>query len=308
MKFKSTTTAPFLVICVFILTLLVSYLDTDKLASGGSIHLAWLVIELMVFAVPCVFYCKMKGNGYTETLGLRPFSLGRISLLCFLIFVLLSGALLLKVGLYRLGVLPTEASGSLTGSDSVTADMGAGRTIYLIFTAAILPAVVEEFLFRGVILSEYAHLGGIASVMVSALFFAMLHFSLGEFPIYFFGGLVMGAAAYLTRSLLAGVLLHCVYNLYSLFGESFVWKLIWEEQSHVFFLYLLAVIFLLFLVLAIGESERIFYGYAINSRGEVPFVKRTVKGFTQSAAQIFLSVGFLLCVALYIIVVLTVRS
>ena len=303
MKFKSTTTAPFLVICVFILTLLVSYLDADKLASGGSVHLAWLVIELMVFTVPCVFYCKLKGNGYTETLGLRPFGLGRISLLCFLTFVLLSGVLLLKVALLRAGVLPAETSESGIG-----ADVGAGKTVYLIFTAVILPAVVEEFLFRGVILSEYAHLGGICSVTVSALFFAMLHFTLPEFLIYFFGGLVMGAAAYLTRSLLASVLLHSVYNLFSLFGENFVWKLIWEEQSHVFFVYLLAVIFLLFLVLSIGESERIFYGYAVNSRGEVPFVKRTVKGFTQSVAQIFLSVGFLLCIALYVIVVFTSRS
>ena len=32
MKFKSTTTAPFLVMCVFVLTLLVSLLDTEKLA------------------------------------------------------------------------------------------------------------------------------------------------------------------------------------------------------------------------------------------------------------------------------------
>lgn len=303
MKLKSTVTAPFLVLCVFILTLLVSYLDADKLASGGSIHLAWLVIELMVFTVPCVFYCKLKGNGYTETLGLRPFSLSRISLLCFLTFVLISGVLLLKVGLFRAGVLPTVAADSMAG-----ADVGAGRAVYLIFTAVILPAVVEEFLLRGVILSEYAHLGGICSVTVSALFFAMLHFSLAEFPIYFFGGLVMGAAAYLTRSLLASVLLHGVYNLFSLFGEAFVWRLIWEEQSHVFFLYLLAVIFLLFLVLSIGESERIFYGYAINSRGEVPFVKRSTKSLTQSIAQIFLSVGFLLCVALYVIVVFTIRK
>lgn len=303
MKFKSTATAPFLVLCVFILTLLVSYLDADKLASGGSIHLAWLVIELMVFTVPCVFYCKLKGSGYTETLGLRPFSLSRVSLLCFLTFVLLSGVLLMKVGLFRAGVLPTE-----TADLAVENDIGTGRTVYLIFTAVILPAVVEEFLFRGVILSEYAHLGGICSVGVSALYFSMLHFSLAEFPIYFFGGLVMGAAAYLTRSLFASVLLHGVYNLFSLFGEGFVWKLIWEEQSHVFFLYLLAVVFLLFLVLSIGESERIFYGYAINSRGEVPFVKRSVKGFVQASAQIFLSVGFLLCVALYVIIVFTIRK
>lgn len=308
MKFKSTTTAPFLVLCVSILTLLVSYLDTDKLAEkGSSIYLAWLVIELMVFVVPAVFYCKLKGNGYTETLGLRPFSLGRVSLLCFLMLVLLSGVLLMKVGLYRMGVMTGSSVGPvIEGATQV--ETGAAQTVYLIFTAAVVPAVVEEFLFRGVILSEYAHLGGILSVTVSALFFAMVHFSVAEFPIYFFGGLIMGTAAYLTRSLLATILLHTVYNLFTLYGEGFVWKLIWEEQSHIFFLYILAVIFLLFLVLSIGESERIFYGYAVSSRGEVPFVKRSTKSFSQAVAQAFLSIGFVLCIVLFIVVVMTIRK
>lgn len=301
MKFKSTVTAPFLVLCVFVLTLMVSFLDTDKLASGDSVYLAFLVIELMVFTVPCVFYCKLKGKGYTETLGLRPFGMGRISLLCFLLLVLLSGVLLIKVGLLYAGVLPTESEG-------IVPVTGQGNLFYAVFTAAILPAIVEEFLFRGVILSEYAHLGGVPAVAVSALFFAMLHFSLAEFPIYFFGGLVMGAAAYLTRSLLAAVLLHTVYNLFTLFGEGFVWKLIFEEQSHIFFLYLLAVVFLLFLVLSIGESERIFYSYAVSARGEVPFVKRTVKSMMQGISQVFMSVGFLLCVIVYAVVVLNART
>ena len=188
---------------------------------------------------------------------------------------------------------------------SSTRAPAAMETLYLIFTAAILPAVVEEFLFRGVILAEYAHLGGVCAVTVSAAYFAMLHFSLPAFPIYFFGGLVMGAAAYLTRSVLAAVILHLTYNLFTLYGEAFVWKLLWEEQSHVFFLYILAVVFLLFFVLCIGEAERIFYSYAVSSRGEVPFVKRTVKGFTQAVAQVFLSVGFFLLVAMYVVIVLT---
>ena len=141
-----------------------------------------------------------------------------------------------------------------------------------------------------------------------ALFFAMLHFSLAEFPIYFFGGLVLGAAAYLTRSLISAILLHAVFNLFTLFGESFIWNLIWEENTHVFSLYLLSAIFLLFLVLALGESERVFYGYAVSSRGEVPFVKKTVKGMAPALSEMMLSVGVFLCIALYTVVVLTVRS
>jgi membrane protease YdiL (CAAX protease family) len=304
MKFKSTTTAPFLVMLVFVLTLLVSFLDTEKLASGNSVYLAWLVIELMVFTIPCVFYCKLKGNGYTEKLGIRPFGLSRISLLCFLLLVLISGVLLLKVGLFRAGILAPDGTGAVIDAQAPE-KAGTAQTLYLIFTAAILPAVVEEFLFRGVILAEYAHLGGVCAVTVSAVYFAMLHFSLPAFPIYFFGGLVMGAAAYLTRSVLAGIVLHFCYNLFTLYGEAFVWDMLWEEQSHVFLLYILAVVFLLFLVLCIGEAERIFYSYAVSSRGEVPFVKRTVKGFTQAVAQVFLSVGFFLLVAMYVVIVLT---
>ena len=48
---------------------------------------------------------------------------------------------------------------------------------------AVLPALCEEFVYRGILCREYERGGVLRAVIVSALFFALLHFNLGYFPL-----------------------------------------------------------------------------------------------------------------------------
>ena len=54
--------------------------------------------------------------------------------------------------------------------------------LYLIVAFAVLPAVTEEYLFRGIVAAEYEKYGIGVAVMMSAVTFAMSHFSLERFP------------------------------------------------------------------------------------------------------------------------------
>jgi membrane protease YdiL (CAAX protease family) len=89
--------------------------------------------------------------------------------------------------------------------------------LYLALAFAVFPAITEEFTFRGVILAEYESCGVGAAVFFSAFYFAMLHFDIALFPVYFAGGLILALSAYVTRSILAPIVIHTANNLFALF-------------------------------------------------------------------------------------------
>lgn len=83
--------------------------------------------------------------------------------------------------------------------------------VYLL-VLALLPSVLEELVFRGLILSVYRSLGNTLAILVSALLFAFLHLNALTFLHTFLLGLFFGYAVLRTRSLLAGMLGHFLYN------------------------------------------------------------------------------------------------
>lgn len=80
--------------------------------------------------------------------------------------------------------------------------------------AALIPAVSEELLFRGVLLRLLQKArGDRMAVYGSAFLFALLHFSLEGFPALFVIGIVLGWAAVRYQNLMLPMLFHMVYNM-----------------------------------------------------------------------------------------------
>lgn len=77
---------------------------------------------------------------------------------------------------------------------------------------ALIPAVCEEFLFRGLILNGLRKYGVWVSVLVSSAFFSVMHMSLLQLPYTFVLGVVLGVVVYYTRNLGLSMLMHFVNN------------------------------------------------------------------------------------------------
>ena len=83
----------------------------------------------------------------------------------------------------------------------------------LVVLAAILPGVVEEALFRGVILTGLRrHLSPAAAVMISALMFAALHLSPWRFLPQLALGCLLGWLTLRTGSCWPAALAHAIHN------------------------------------------------------------------------------------------------
>jgi len=88
----------------------------------------------------------------------------------------------------------------------------AGLIIFAILSVALLPAVCEEFLFRGTVLNGLRSFGARACILYSALIFGLMHQNLQQLPYTFILGIVSGILLFYTRSIWPSVIFHFTNN------------------------------------------------------------------------------------------------
>lgn len=84
---------------------------------------------------------------------------------------------------------------------------------YLI--SAILPAIVEEALFRGVIMRGLEQFGELFAVIASSVAFSLMHGSFSQMLLQFIGGLAIGTVVMLTKNRLIGSFMHFFNNAFA---------------------------------------------------------------------------------------------
>lgn len=90
------------------------------------------------------------------------------------------------------------------------------KEIFLgVISVAVVPAIVEETVIRGIVMQPLRKFGDKFAIITSAVFFACMHGNMVQIPYTVIGGLLLGYLAVATGSLWPSVILHFVNNLYS---------------------------------------------------------------------------------------------
>ncbi len=105
---------------------------------------------------------------------------------------------------------------------------GIGGFIIGSISMAIVPAIIEEFAIRGVVLQPLRRYGDGFAIVTSALIFSIMHGNMAQIPYTVVGGIYLGYLAVATGSIWPSIIVHCVNNMYSVvimsvdsnFGES----------------------------------------------------------------------------------------
>ena len=247
-----------LVLCNFIL-LLVSRLIDARLLDRDSEYVGIILIQVLIFIIPAILYCKLRGENFSERIRLRVPRISHLPFLLYMLVVMIAGSLLTSI--LTGGIRSLE--GNFTLYDTFVARTGTpAETAYAILAYALLPAVGEELTYRSILCSEYEKRGVGVSIAASALLFAMLHFSLAHFLTYLFLGMLLACTMYATRSFLAPILLHICYNVFCLFGQPYLSAFYVNAGSNEIFIFCVVVLFLLFSAFAAGEARKIYHIHA----------------------------------------------
>jgi hypothetical protein len=107
----------------------------------------------------------------------------------------------------------------------------------MLLTGSAVAGITEETGFRGYMQKpvEERH-GPIVAILITGITFGLMHFShpettLALMPFYFFAATVYGMLAYLTNSILPGMVLHAVGNVFSGFNLLTRGQSQWETSA-----------------------------------------------------------------------------
>lgn len=84
-----------------------------------------------------------------------------------------------------------------------------------LINVAFLPALVEEFAFRFIVMQPLRRFGDKFAIVISALVFSLVHGNLVQIPFAFMVGLAIGYFVIATNSIWVGIIIHFFNNAYS---------------------------------------------------------------------------------------------
>ena len=176
-------------------------------ALGISVELP-LVLALisgeLTLLIPAVIYlilCRINLRGLSERWRLPVAAVPLLILMAYCILPLVT--------------LINLISMMLAGENAAAPMLGTLQQLPMwvsLLCISVLPGVTEEFIFRGILYSEYRKRRTWAAILVSALLFGLMHMNLNQFCYAFVMGVLFSLVYEATGSLLAPMLMHMVYN------------------------------------------------------------------------------------------------
>lgn len=168
-----------------------------------------ILVQIMAFVLPGIIgFIATKSCGDKMKLPLA-----RIKLRPFLFTVTAALAASFLAFLLNL-LLMSSAAGSAAPA---SAQLNVGGTWALtLLTVAVIPALLEEFLFRGVMQSMLSKLGTAVSILVPAICFSLIHMDVQNIMGSLICGLICGYLVHSFGSIALGIIAHFICNSYYL--------------------------------------------------------------------------------------------
>lgn len=183
-----------------------SYLSSSSL----QLLLNGLLSSLVFFLIG-VAYCLISRLSFARLFPFERMGGRMLSMMCVigLVFTLMSNyASGLVTDVFALFGVSNHGGEAVAGSSLPS-------VLLYYLTVALLPALAEEFAFRGVIMGSLRKYSDALAVLVSSAAFALMHGNFVQLPFTFCCGLVFGFIAVKTNSLLPSIIIHFFNNALS---------------------------------------------------------------------------------------------
>lgn len=226
-----------LILCVIIIAVLVG-LGFLKIPNAQIVYSA--VSGAMFIGFGYLLKRCEKDSTFRRFFSMRGIRLRNVPILLCSLVILISGSFILNYAVSRL----CELMGISESASGGLPEISSGNYLLMIFFIAVIPSVFEELFFRGAVLSFLSQKGVVYSVVVSALFFTMVHGLDYYFISTFFAGAVLAVSVHLTSSVYTAMIIHFANNIMSYILSVYSERLR-SLKMDVYLLYALGFIFLI---------------------------------------------------------------
>lgn len=204
-----------------------AFMEGDLYKHPTAIFISNSIFQITAFLLPALIYAYLADPKPGAYLGLRQPSRSVHVFIALLLgvslifFVSPLGTWLKQLNLGETSKALDEQREKMI--NAYLSQSNGWATLRSVFLIAVIPAVCEEFFFRG-LLMKFAHSlvpKWWFSIGVSAMIFAAFHTSISEFVPIFIAGILLGSVYYLTSSIWLNVLLHLVFNGIQVLGSVY---------------------------------------------------------------------------------------
>ncbi len=258
--------APFLITGILLLLFICNLFFRFFSPSDVHLYVAVAAIYLIALYLPTMLYLAARPH-LKSGMGFTLPRAEHISLIVLSALTLFFGAAAITSLTAYFGI--TEVHYSLYTFFGIPASTPMAGLFFSLLTFAVIPAILEEILFRGVIFAEFKAYGPLTALVVSSVLSALLPMQPASLLSALFCGFLLGLVRLLTDSLLASVTVHLVYRALCLFYEHF-FGIMGDRLGEFLILFFLCAVFaLLFAFFLLGELERYFRRMALERRSSV---------------------------------------
>lgn len=198
---------------------------------GYNIISGLLITEWGLIFMGLVIILTYTRVNLRDTFQMYPLRLR--DLLATLLIALGSITMMLQVGFWHNKFLPLPIEMEEAFADLFTGFEGMTGMLLLLFTLALTPAICEEVLFRGVLLSAVKdRWKPWVSILIIGILFGIFHLSIYRFiPTALLGG-VLTYVVLRSGTIYAGMLLHFLNNATALLLGSNLFPKAWRDALH----------------------------------------------------------------------------
>ena len=328
MKMKTSFSAPLFVSILYLLVLGADFFKDKLTQAGGNEYLSVIIVQLLIFVIPAIIFCRLKGVGYASKLNVRLIAPSKFGSVIVTALVLIFGSIVIRFGqIYLLGM----DDFSISFFEDYVAASDDYHFLFAAAAFAIIPALTDEFVFRSIILTEYNEggYGAVNATLVSSILSSMLFFSIESFPIRFFSAIVLCLLTYATGSSVAAFFAHLAFNIYTVFGEKYIIKTLSDPSNKIISVFTFTLLFLVLTVIMFSEFEHILrqlgnsgapspsYLLKKSDDGKTPDIakteaseeenqsKKVISEKTRSGIEVFFSPSFIVCIIIFAVAVLS---
>ncbi|WP_250278174.1 CPBP family intramembrane glutamic endopeptidase [[Clostridium] colinum] len=192
----------FAVLSVFIVP--ITKIIFPSLSNPKNSYILDTISSTFHFILPIALYIVFKKVKIKEIIPLNPLSLKNVFLIIFIGFSVIPFLMFIS----SIGDLFSKD----IVSDILHEEASNLNLFQSLFTIALLPAIVEELAFRGAILSGYKKNSLLIGVLMSSLYFGMMHGNLNQFVYTTVLGIFMAFLVRITNSIYSSMIMHFIFN------------------------------------------------------------------------------------------------
>jgi membrane protease YdiL (CAAX protease family) len=183
----------------------------------------YLLIYCVTFIVPCLAMVLMLRIPLHIAFPVRR---PRGDILVAAIFIFLGARIVgsLLVDIVVRGVEVASGGSTSPTMPSIPMPTGAAPFIAYFFISVVAPTILEEAVFRGVMLQSLRRFGDNFAVWVTSILFALIHGNLLQGPYALLLGLVMGYFVVRSGSIWPAIIIHFINNLIVFVFQFVQWR------------------------------------------------------------------------------------